>query len=253
MKYHIETISVWEAYEADCECPLCAIKAKMDQSYIESYLGDAAMLPEIRVEVNKKGFCGEHLLGMYNQRARLPLALQLHTYLKTKNEKDAKLLRSYSILTANSGKFFKPSIKKDAVKQLLDKLEHDERSCIICEHIANNMLRYIDTIFHLYKTDSKFKKLFKEGKGYCMPHFRQLLERSSSNLSKKDQTDFIPDLIRIQLENQKRLEDEIEWFTKKFDYQHKDKPWGNSRDAVPRVINKLKGDTIAIEQLKSES
>jgi len=36
---------------------------------------------------------------------------------------------------------------------------------------------------------------------------------------------------------------DIEWFTLKFDYRNQDKPWGNSKDAVPRTIRKLLGRT----------
>ena len=32
--------------------------------------------------------------------------------------------------------------------------------------------------------------------------------------------------------------------TLKFDYRNKDKPWGNSQDAVERAINKLRGKCV---------
>jgi len=41
-----------------------------------------------------------------------------------------------------------------------------------------------------------------------------------------------------------RLEGEIEWFTNKFDYRNQDKPWGNSRDAVKRSVNKLSHQVV---------
>ena len=41
-----------------------------------------------------------------------------------------------------------------------------------------------------------------------------------------------------------RVTDEIEWFTRKFDYRNDDKPWGNSRDAVERSLNKLRGHIV---------
>ena len=46
-------------------------------------------------------------------------------------------------------------------------------------------------------------------------------------------------LTDIELKNFERLEGELEWFTAKFDYRNQDKPWGNSRDAVKRSVNKL--------------
>ena len=39
-------------------------------------------------------------------------------------------------------------------------------------------------------------------------------------------------LFRIQDRNMNRLQQEVEWFTKKFDYRNNDKPWGTSKDAL---------------------
>ncbi len=36
----------------------------------------------------------------------------------------------------------------------------------------------------------------------------------------------------------KRVTDDLEWFTDKFDYRNEDKPWKNSKDALPRSMNK---------------
>ena len=48
----------------------------------------------------------------------------------------------------------------------------------------------------------------------------------------------------VELPNLTRIEGELEWFTLKFDYRNTDKPWGNSRDAVERSINKLMGACV---------
>ena len=46
---------------------------------------------------------------------------------------------------------------------------------------------------------------------------------------------------KIQLENMERLNDELNWFIKKFDYRFVDEPWKNSRDSLFRSIIKLTG------------
>ena len=51
-------------------------------------------------------------------------------------------------------------------------------------------------------------------------------------------------LAAMELENLKRVESELEWFTLKFDYRNADKPWGNSKDAPDRAINKLMGACV---------
>ena len=39
MKYHIDTIPVWDAYHQESECPLCILYSSLEKSYIESFLG----------------------------------------------------------------------------------------------------------------------------------------------------------------------------------------------------------------------
>jgi len=39
--------------------------------------------------------------------------------------------------------------------------------------------------------------------------------------------------------NMDRMLEEIQWFAKKFDYRNKDASWKNSKDAVPRAIEKI--------------
>ena len=52
----------------------------------------------------------------------------------------------------------------------------------------------------------------------------------------------------LEQKNLERTEHDLEWFTLKFDYRNQDKPWGNSKDAVERTINKLKGRAIDAER-----
>ena len=90
----------------------------------------------------------------------------------------------------------------------------------------------------------EFKELFRNGKGFCEPHFSQLLVRAQVCLSAQETCAFIYEVVQIQARSLERLAGEVEWFTKKFDYQNKDKPWGGAQDSIPRSINKLKGKII---------
>ena len=77
--------------------------------------------------------------------------------------------------------------------------------------------------------------------GFCLPHLQRLIEGSQKYLPAGKQNAFLEALLKLQAENLKRIEDEVEWFTKKFDYRNQDAPWGNSRDAVARGIKKMTG------------
>ena len=69
------------------------------------------------------------------------------------------------------------------------------------------------------------------------------VEAAKKNLSGSRQEEFLGKLVKMQIANLRRIENEVEWFTKKFDYRNKDADWGNSRDAVSRSIEKLTGIT----------
>ena len=78
-----------------------------------------------------------------------------------------------------------------------------------------------------------------------MRHYPLLLRGAGQHLSGTVQLGFLTALLDVQEKNLARMEHDLEWFTLKFDYRNQDKPWGESRDAVERSLNKLQGRVIA--------
>lgn len=228
MRYHIDTIPVWDAYKEGGECPLCDIRAKNEQVYVENFLGASVMEPDVRIEVNAKGFCGPHFAQMITQKNRLGLALMTHTHFQ-------QTLAGME----------KPAVqKRGLLKKKSETPKQDEgETCILCERLDNTMERYLYTVLHLWKTDKAFREIFENSKGVCLPHFRQLTQMAGQHLGGQAE-EFVTTLDRIQRENMARIEKELEWFTLKFDYRNADAPWGNSRDALERAINKLRGKYV---------
>ena len=103
------------------------------------------------------------------------------------------------------------------------------------------------TFFHLYKTDGEFRRRLAGGKGFCLPDAAMLLRYAPEELPGKDVAGFIDMILDAQEKNMKRMEEDIAWFTKKFDYRFDAEPWKNSRDAVERTANKLRGWCIGAE------
>ena len=120
-------------------------------------------------------------------------------------------------------------------------------SCLMCETIEENMNRYLHTFFHLYKNDTDFRNRFQNSKGVCLPHSARLLETAVGELSSRELADFIKVLTRLQTENMDRMQEDISWFIKKFDYRYEKESWGNSKDAVERTVNKLRGWAVGKE------
>lgn len=94
---------------------------------------------------------------------------------------------------------------------------------------------------YMYKNSKEFKELFKNSKGFCMHHFRDLVEVGEKKLSVKEKQEFYPVLFSLMEENMKRLEEEVTWFCDKQDYLNRNKDWGNSKDSIQRAIQKLGG------------
>ena len=248
MKLHIDTAPVWEAYKAEPECPMCFIREKVEAQQVNYFLGDSVMEPDQRVEVNSKGFCPRHLKQMYSAGNHLGLGLMTHTYMKNTNvtlKKNAEMLCTAA--NAEAGKpFFTRMGSKKAVdlKQVIGEIKDIAGRCVMCERVRDNMDRYLYTALHLYKHDAEFRKLYNASKGFCLNHYREILDMAAQHLSGRELAEFVQDTAKLEMENLDRVEKEIEWYTLKFDYRNDDKPWGNSKDAVKRSVNKVREQIV---------
>ena len=248
VKQHIDTAPIWDSYRQDCECPLCLLHAKVEAGNVSYYLGESVMEPSQRVEVNKKGFCARHFRMMYDAGNRLGLALITHTYMKETIrglKENAEQVKAAAAAEAGKPIYKRLGGKKGAaLKETAADVAAMESQCLMCERLRENMERYIYTLLYMYKHEAEFPELFAKSKGMCLQHYAQTLEMAPQHLSGEVLKKFIDTLVDIEMANLDRIEGELEWFTKKFDFRNQDKPWGNSRDAVKRTINKLRTQVI---------
>ncbi len=231
MKEKLYTIPVNEAFEAECECPLCSMKKKLESDAIEYTMGPSYMEDDIRIATSKLGFCEKHLNQLYQNQNRLGLALMLKSHMD-------KTIQSVSKLSGN--KVNAPSLfrKKAEESEMVSYLEQLESSCFVCDKINNTFNRYVATIFHLYHTDNDFRTKFKSSKGFCASHYKILYKEAPLNLNGTELTEFIAELNALFIENMKRVADDLDWFINKFDYRYANEPWKNSKDALPRSMQK---------------
>ena len=76
------------------------------------------------------------------------------------------------------------------------------------------------------------------------------MNEGERSLNEKQKADLYPLLFEQTEQNMKRIEEDISWFIDKFDYRNKEADWKNSRDALPRSIQKLVGGYPADEAYK---
>ena len=247
MKQHLDTIPVWDAYKTDCECPLCAIFKKSEEDFVDTYLGASYMEPSRREETNEKGFCHKHFKQMFDAGNRLGLALMTDTYMKEtikKLQDNAQRVMEAAQGEAKKNILMRVGRKNADIQSAAAEIGEMAGRCSLCERLDSVMERYIYTLLYMWKHESEFKKVFAESKGMCLEHYGKTLAMAQDHLSGKELAEFVETLTKIQIENLERVEKDLEWFTLKFDYRNKDKPWGNSQDAVERSVNKMRGGAV---------
>ena len=79
MKEVLYTIPVNDAFDADCECPICAMYNSLEEDAIQFVMGPSYMEDDIRAKTDETGFCDHHIRMMYVNQNRLGLALMLST------------------------------------------------------------------------------------------------------------------------------------------------------------------------------
>lgn len=93
----------------------------------------------------------------------------------------------------------------------------------------------------MYKKDPSFRDLVKNGKGFCLPHFADLVQGAAGKLNEKDRSSLYEILFPQMTDALDRIAGDLDWFQKKFDYQFKDADWKDSKDAVQRAMQKAAG------------
>ncbi len=248
----IYMIPVNDAYSSECECPVCYLRKKAENDYLDYYLGPSLMEPDTRKITNKTGFCPEHM-GKLNKRetARLGLGLMLHTHLKDFHEDISKDLK-----TAAPGKASllkgRDSEYKKKLNSIADRIDKRIAACPICEKINYTVERYIEVIMYMFSKDGDFRKKFAEHKSHCLPHTAMLLRSAASELSQNDAADFVTLLADNNNDYFAELIGDVEWFTLKFDYRNNDKPWGNSKNAIQRSMRFLSADRSDFDEQQSK-
>lgn len=234
MKEKLYTIPVNDAFDKDCECPVCEMYHSLEMLAIDFTLGSSYMEDDVRMVTDKIGFCENHTKLLYQNQNRLGLSLMLLTHMN-KTIKDAEKAAK-SGKPAVGGIFKKKDSASAPIVEYLNKLEH---SCYICDHMKVMFEQYVVTVFYLYRNEAEFRKKLEQSKGFCSKHYVLLYETAPLQLRGEELNDFITDLNRLYLENMKRVRDDLEWFTDKFDYRYVNEPWKNSKDALPRAMQKL--------------
>lgn len=222
MQYHIDTGIIYEKFETDCECPLCAIEKKVTEQFLHEFLNDAVMEDDTRVKVGKKGFCDKHFDMLFTRRNKLSVALQVGTRAK------------------NIAPLFGKVKSAGAAKKRANEIKNAVSGCVICDLIEESMVKYYKTVAQMFVREKEFVKILSESKGFCARHYAELLTYSScAGLSAKK---YLEALSGVQERNFERVQSELKAFCDSHDYRNARKPLGNAENALPHARIKFFGE-----------
>ena len=232
MKEKIYTIPLTDAFTEGGECPFCVLEKKLESEQVSYALGASMMEPDSRILSNEKGYCRRHFEQMSHESKALSLALVLDTHLNELIEK----LEAVAKIPEAKGNLFKKTVDIAPIKEVLKK---NDESCLICEKIQHTLEKFAEVFWYLYKNEPDFKEKALACQGFCLPHFQLLISCAQRELSGKALTEGLQAITALELANLERINEEVNWFTKKFDYRHQNEPWHNSKDAPQRAMEKL--------------
>ena len=237
MKEQLYTIPVNEAFEVDCECPICAMYHKLKEDALDFTLGPSYMEDDIRMVTDKVGFCKEHVQQLYDRQNRLGLALMLKTHADKTIRDTSKLINELDNPKPVKWSFLKKA-EEPVQNPLLAYLEEVQHSCFVCNKISMVFDRYVATIFFLYEKEADFRNIMDNCKGFCTEHYALLLREAPKQLSAKYLESFMNALHKSYIEGMERVRDDLSWFIDKFDYRFTNEPWKNSKDSLQRMMMK---------------
>ena len=222
MNYHIGNMLIWQEFKPGCECPLCRIRNILEKRLADQYLNEAVMEDFQRRMVNEKGFCAHHTQMLLARQNKLSLALQHITRITTLKGK-LEVTADPKIAEAQAAFF-----------------EHCAETCVICDGVEVNMIRYYKTVAEMFLAEKNFKQTLQETDGFCLEHFGCLLKYAS--FAGRRKKDYIYTLTSLEKKSMEKLLTDLNRFAAKHDYRNADMPWEGAEKALEKSVIKLHGD-----------
>ena len=243
MKEQLHTIPISDAIANAGECPFCYMERKTEEHMMDFVLGHGAsyMESDIRDMTDREGFCRAHFKKMFDYGNSLGNAWILKTlYMRHLEEMDKEFKNFKPDSVGKSSRLFGKS-KPSGNNSIIEWINKRESTCFICISVQNTFQAYMKTFFKMYRSDEEFRKQIASSKGFCIDHFKVLCEGADSMLSDKERADFYDVMLPLMRENINRVYEDVAWFVEKYDYKNRDADWKNSKDAIQRGMQKLRG------------
>lgn len=246
MREQIHTIPISDAMANAGECPFCYIERKTEEHAMDFVLGHGAsyMEADIRDMTDREGFCRAHFKKMFDYGNSLGNAWILKTLTLRHLEEMKKQFKDFKPESVGKKRGFfsgKNTSNSDCSNAIVNWIADRESTCFICTMVDNTFRAYMKTFFDLYKREESFREQVAKTKGFCLSHFKVLCQGADEMLNDSQRKEFYDTMLPLMSENLSRVYEDIAWFIEKYDYKNKDADWKDSKDAIQRGMQKLRG------------
>lgn len=240
MAEQLHTIPIADAMANAGECPFCYIERRVENHSMDYVLGHGAsyMEADIRDMTDRQGFCRAHFKKMFDYGNSLGNAWILKTLMLRHMNEMTKEFKSFNPSASGKKGLFG---KSSGGNSIVDWIEERESGCFICTSVNNTFNAYMKTFFTMYRDDENLRKQVAESKGFCLSHFKVVCQGADQYLNGRMREDFYEMILPLESKNMDRVYEDIAWFIEKYDYKNKDADWKDSKDAVQRSMQKLRG------------
>jgi len=231
MPEKIFTIPINEAFDISDGCPLCRMRRSLEKQNLEAALGAAMMEPDVRVEMNRAGFCASHTETMLRMKNKLALGLILESRLDE--------VRAY--LEQPSGKGRGLFGRKNTAGDAGETLAKQSESCYICKKVASTERRYCSNTAWLWESDAAFREKLKVQPFFCLTHGGMLLLTAKEELKEKDYLSLYSALTALMDHALASVREDVTAFNVSFDHRNAGIPLTEAqRTALERAAEMLK-------------
>ncbi len=212
-------------------CPLCLLHAKLEESTLSYCLGEAMMEPDVRIEMNSKGFCPAHLKSLASMKNKLGLALILESRLDE--------IKKDFLLPPASEKKGLFSAKPSGIDGS-EALGKASDSCFICDKIRFTDGRYASNTVALWAAEEQFRQKFNNQPFFCISHAALLLKYAKNELKPAQYERFYLSLMDIESKYMESLRENVGKFCVSFDYRNAGKPLGDEKRCIEESLRFFK-------------
>jgi len=239
-------VRISQALEKEENCFLCHLEGRLEQRFIETYLGELVMDPKARERiVESRGFCNYHSYKMFVS-ASDPASedgLGMALILKSVTEQLLEDVKDHKNIKFLGTKTWKLNLKRSAgsIHNIrLSKPVSNVVECPACDHVSKMMRLYIEGFLSEIIQDEEIWKLYDKSKGMCMPHYIITLCVATS-ISNGEFEQVIKKLIEKQIQTLESLQKDLSEYIKKQDYRFSSREKAEVEESIGRGLKQLVG------------